>query len=184
MDDQHSHSSHGFHMAVDVKLNGDNYKVWAGSVRMILFGLDLLSHIDGTSPEVEADSSEASSDSRSSGRTRWALADRRACAIISQSLEPSVRENVFHLTVAQQIWDHLRQMFEQASTSRSFAVAQELAFSQQGDRSVRDFATFLRSLWRQQDAFTAAMSGVCVGCQAAFVRAQEGLRTFEFLMRL
>ena len=28
------------------------------------------------------------------------------------------------------------------------------------------------------------MSGVCVGCQAAFVRAQEGLRTFEFLMRL
>ena len=83
---QHSHSSHGFHTAVDVKLNGDNYKIWAGSVRLILFGLDLLSHIDGSPPETA--SSEASGDSTlasstcDSGRTRWHLDDRRACAII------------------------------------------------------------------------------------------------------
>ena len=105
MVDQHSHSPHGFHTIVDVKLNGDNYKIWAGSVRLILFGLDLLSHIDGSPPE--AASSKASGDStssaRDSGRTRWHLHDRRACAIIGQSLEPAVRQEVFHLTVAQQM---------------------------------------------------------------------------------
>ena len=74
-------------------------------------------------------------------------------------------------------------MFEQASTSRSFALAQELAFSQQGDRSVWEFATALRSLWRQQDAVTPVESSGCVTCQA-LVRAHEALRTFEFLMRL
>ena len=103
MAEQHSHSSHGFHTVVDVKLNGDNYKIWAGSVRLILFGLDLLSHIDGSPPA--AASSEASGDStpassaHDSGRSRWHLDDRRACAIIGQSLEPAVRQEVFHLTV-------------------------------------------------------------------------------------
>ena len=105
MADQHSHSPHGFHTAVDVKLNGDNYKIWAGSVRLILFVLDLLSHIDSSPPEPA--SSEASGDStssaRDSGRTRWHLDDRLACAIIGQSLEPVVRQEVFHLTVTQQI---------------------------------------------------------------------------------
>ena len=59
----HSHSSYDFHTAVDVKLNGDNYKVWAGSVCMILSGLDLLSHIDGTSPNFDTSSSVAFGDS-------------------------------------------------------------------------------------------------------------------------
>ena len=125
MADQHSHSHHGFHIAVDVKLNGDNYKIWVGSVRLILFGLNLLSHIDGSPPEVasSADSADSTSSAPITGRTRWHLDDRRACAIIGQSLEPAVRQEVFHLTVAQQMWDHLRQMFEQTSTSRSFALA-------------------------------------------------------------
>ena len=135
-------------------------------MRLILFSLDLLSHIHGCPPETT--SSEASGDSTpassacDSGRTRWHMDDRRACAIIGQSLEPAVRQEVFHLTVAQQMWDHLRQMFEQASTFRSFALAQELAFYQQSDRSVREFATSLRSLWRQQDAVTPIESAGCV----------------------
>ena len=74
-------------------------------------------------------------------------------------------------------------MFEQTSTFRNFALAQELAFSQQGDRSVREFATTLRSLWRQQDVVTPVESFGCVTCQS-LVRAREALRTFEFLMRL
>ena len=101
----HSHSSsHGFHTVVDVKLKGDKYKIWAGSVRLILFGLDLLSHIDGSPPKTA--SSETSNDStptssaRDSGSTRWHLDDRRACAILGQSLEPVVRQEVFHLTIA------------------------------------------------------------------------------------
>ena len=103
MADQHAHSPHGFHTAVDVKLNRDNYKIWAGSVRLILFGLDLLSHIDGSPPEVtsSADSADSTSSVPLTGRTRWHLDDRRACAIIDRSLEPAVRQEVFHLTVAQ-----------------------------------------------------------------------------------
>ena len=104
MADHHSHSPHGFHTAIDVKPNGDNYKIWAGSVRVILFGLNLLSHIDGSPPETA--SSEASGDTtpassaRDSGRTCWHLDDRRGCAIIGQSLELAVRQEVFNLTVA------------------------------------------------------------------------------------
>ena len=93
MADQHLHFPHGFHTAVDVKLNGDNYKIWDGSVRLILFGLDLLSHIDGSPPEVtsSADSVDSTSSAPVTGCTRWHSVDRRACAIIGQSLEPAVR---------------------------------------------------------------------------------------------
>ena len=99
---EHHHSSHGFHTAVDVKPNGDNYKIWAGSVRLILFSLDLLSHIDGSPPEVtsSADSVDSTSSVPVIGRTRWHSDDRRACAIIGQSLEPAVCQEVFHLIVS------------------------------------------------------------------------------------
>ena len=67
----HSHSSHGFHIVIDVKLNGDNYKVWAGSVRIILSGLDLLLHIDGMPPTLDSTSSVASGDSSSASSSSY-----------------------------------------------------------------------------------------------------------------
>ena len=90
---------------------------------------------------------------------------------------------IFHLTTAQAIWDHLRQMFEHSSTARRFSLARELAYAHQGDRSVRKFATYLRSIWRQQDSLSITSCDVCRGCQCSS-RGREGLRTFEFLMRL
>lgn len=44
-----STSSLNFPTPVDVKLNGSNYKEWYTTMHIILLGLELLSHVDGTS---------------------------------------------------------------------------------------------------------------------------------------
>lgn len=121
----HSHSSHEFPTIIDVKLNGDNYMIWAGSVHMIIRGLRLLSHIDSTPPpEMDYVSSVASGDSSSSAppplsvaHGLWRLDDHRTMTMNSWSLEPDVRIEVIYLETAQEIWNQLRHRFEHSSTT-------------------------------------------------------------------
>ena len=141
---------------MDVKLNGDNYKVWATAPSAMIFhSLNLLSHVNGTPPMLASASSAASDDSSSSAPHSpsttggsWHLDDNRAMVIISQSLEPDVRMEVIHLEIAQEIWDQLQHML---STLLMHNRVIDLSGS----------LPHLRSLWRQQDFLSIS---TCDGC--------------------
>ena len=92
-----SHPSHtsSFLTPVDVKLNQTNYKEWHTTVRVILYGLDLFGHVDGTTlPPAESSFLGSGDSSRStlasSDSSAWHAADHRAMAIIYQSCELDV----------------------------------------------------------------------------------------------
>lgn len=46
-----SSSSPHFKALVDVKLNGSTYREWFTTIHIILLGMGMLSHVDGTSPQ-------------------------------------------------------------------------------------------------------------------------------------
>ena len=102
---------------VDVKLNGANYKEWLTTVRVILLGLKLFGHVDGTClPPLEFFTSSpggsTSSTMASSDRSAWHAADHQAMAVICQSCELDVRMEIGHLVTAREIWEHLHHMLE------------------------------------------------------------------------
>ena len=160
---------------VDVKLNGANYEKWLTTVCMILLGLELYVHVDGTyPPPLEFSTSSpgglTSNTFVSSDRNAWHAANHRAIAVICQSCELDVRMDIGHFATAREMWEHLRHMFEQSSSAGEYAVLQDIAHVQQRERSVREYVTELRSLWRQLDSLEPPTCLTCTCCQS---RAQS-----------
>ena len=54
--------------------------------------------------------------------------------------------DIGHFATAREMWEYLRHMFEQSSSTREYAVLQDIAHVQQRERSVREYVTELRSL--------------------------------------
>ncbi|XP_039146892.1 uncharacterized protein LOC120284166 [Dioscorea cayenensis subsp. rotundata] len=156
---------------VDIKLNGFNYREWFTTVRIVLLGMDLLAHVDGTSPQP------------STPDTSWTLADRRTMTIICQSCEIDVRMEIGHLPTAHAMWEHLAHMFEHSSSARQYAILQDLTHIQQRERSVREYVTNLRSLWHQIDSLETSTCLKCTCCKTR-TQSRQIQRTFEFLMHL
>ena len=71
MDCHHSHLYSGYYTIVDMKLNGDKYTIWLGSVKLILHGLGFIRRIDGTPPpKKDSASSDVPPDSPASSASQ------------------------------------------------------------------------------------------------------------------
>ncbi|KAH7679310.1 Zinc finger CCHC-type protein, partial [Dioscorea alata] len=93
--------------------------MWFTTVRIVLLGMDLLGHVDGSSPQS------------STPDASWTLADRRTMTLTCQSCEIDVRMEIGHLSTAQAMWEHLGNMFEHSSSARQYAILQDLTHIQQ-----------------------------------------------------
>lgn len=133
-----SYSPH-FLTSMDVKLKGSNYKEWFTTVSIILLGVELLGHVDGTSSHL------------SEPEASWTLADRRAMTLICQSCEIDVRMETKHFPTAYAMWAHLHHMFKYSSSTRQFAILQDITHVQQRERFVKEYVSDLRSIWLQID---------------------------------
>ena len=113
--------------------------------------MELLRHVDDTSPPSESTTGATSSGSFSifhaqSSRSTWHTNDHCTMALISQSCEIDIRMEIGHLGTAREMWHHLRHMFEQSSEAREYAVVRDISHIHQRDHSVRGYITKMRSL--------------------------------------
>lgn len=99
---------------VNIKLNDFNYREWFTTVCIILLGMDLFSHIDGTSPQP------------STPNASLTLANHCTMTLIFQSCEIDVHMEIGHLPTTHAMWDHLVFMFEHSSSAYQYAIIQDL----------------------------------------------------------
>nr|CAD1837251.1 unnamed protein product [Ananas comosus var. bracteatus] len=111
---------------LDVKLSGSNYREWSVSVKLLLDALDLTDHINDTSPPTEEKKLK-----------EWNNADRRTRGIISTSVEIDIRMQLVSFTKAQEMWDHLKKLYEQSSHAQSYAEFQEITSAHQEFEALR-----------------------------------------------
>jgi len=87
------------------KLHGKNYKIWKTKCQMILLRNDLFGFIDGT--DVNPRSNDATVQSA------WTLRNGRAMFDILLSCNDNQIAMVQTLTIAKEIWDYLKAIYEQ-----------------------------------------------------------------------
>lgn len=151
--------------------------------------MGLVGHIDSTSfppmaspPGLSPTSTPTSSGSMIStsalaaalaARSAWFDADHRTIAQITQSIEIDIRMEVVHHATAREMREHIRRMFELSSKAREYAIVQDLSHVHQGDRSVMEYISVLRSHWRLIDSMAPSDYPTCKSCQCSVARAKE-----------
>ena len=141
-------------------------------VRVLLRGLRLWGHIDGSTTTPPSDAlDEASSPSGTifpspptSDWKKWHDDDAQIIAVLCQSVEISIRMAVCEFPTAREIWDHLRQLYLPSSQAQKYSLVQTLASAHQHDRSVEAFFAELSDLWRQLDGMSTSGCPTCVRC--------------------
>ena len=113
----------------DVVLDGTNYIPWRLTVKRILDGLRVLSHVDGTATapvapylsDVSSSSLEASDGSSSLSPTvlkafekkleKWAADDSTTKMVVCQTVTLEIRTQVAELSTAREMWEYLERCY-------------------------------------------------------------------------
>jgi len=160
---------------LDIKLSGQNYREWAYSFKMLLRGLpttdDLASHL--TDPPPNATDPEAKD---------WRFADDRIMAIMAMSVDPTIRFCLEDLTTAKEMWDFLKERYQQSSSALRYSTLKQLHHLQQQDMSVEYHAAFIK-LSSQLDSMVPKSNPACKDCVARDKYEQQN-KMFHFVMGL
>ena len=97
-------TSFGLSSVSDVKLNGQNYREWETSIRVLLMGPELDHHLDDDPPEETDDAKKAL-------RKKWNTNDRKVMSVICQNVEVPIRMDIARLLTTKEMWSHLQRRY-------------------------------------------------------------------------
>jgi len=120
---------------LDIKLNGQNYRQWAFSLKMLLRSGGLAAHLTDEPP-----------DSTDKDFKAWRLNDDRVMAIICLNIDQDIRSCLEEHKTAKEMWDHLQGRYQQSSSALRYSIRQQLHHLQQLDMSVEEYYIALTKL--------------------------------------
>ena len=97
------------------------------------------------------------------------------------SVDDSIQPDIVGLRSARQVWEYLRERYQQSSDAQFFLLQRELEMLLQEDSSVDDFFRALASLSRQLDELA---SPLCQECHKVQKADHDRLRLYDFVCRL
>jgi hypothetical protein len=106
---------------LDVKLNGQNYREWVFSLKMLLQACGCASHLTEDPPATSTDASDKAVKT-------WCLDDDRVMAAIGMNVELSIRSCLEDHSMAKEMWDHLKARYQQSSSALRYSIRQNLHY--------------------------------------------------------
>ncbi|XP_034585273.1 uncharacterized protein [Setaria viridis] len=187
---------------VKLELGGVNYGLWALVTRITLQARGLWGHITGESacppapvppPQPQANAAKEVVDAANKAfkdyqsaldaYKQWDVDDARAMLILLHSVEA----NITHLQPesAQQMWAHLKQLYQPVVDTIHYSVLQQLQTLKQNDDTVEAFFDRFMDLWCKLNSLVP-LPDVCRGCACCVKRHQHDDKhcLYEFLIRL
>ena len=151
----HSLGMGGALLASDIKLDGQNYREWSSSVRMLLRSIGLLSYVTADPPYEKTDVKEA---------IAWRSTDDRVMGILCHSAEISIRMDFIDLPSSRKMWEYLQQRYEQTSAVCRFSLLQTLHDLRQQEMSIEEYYSSFTRISRQLTSMVPLSCAGCTGC--------------------
>ena len=144
-------------MAIDIKLDGSNYREWSFSVRTAVraFGLD--DHLTDAPPDDKVDEAI---------RKAWKKADAKVMGALILNVAPSLRMSLEHHSSAKEIWQYFEKRYLQPSGALEFSLLQNLHNIQQQDMSIKDYYGVFTRITSQLASMVPKSSFGCASCVA------------------
>ncbi|XP_061337323.1 uncharacterized protein LOC133284338 [Gastrolobium bilobum] len=133
-------------------LNNKNYHTWLRAMKMALRSKNKLTFVDGTFtiPATTYPTYQA-----------WDRCNTMVLSWIHHSIEPSIAKSILWIEKAQDAWKDLQERFSQTDVFRIADLQEEIQRLHQGESSVGDFFTQLKTLWDELDNLQPLPNCVC-----------------------
>ncbi|XP_074374270.1 uncharacterized protein LOC141714664 [Apium graveolens] len=166
---------------VSVKFNGNGYNNWKRSMMLMLSAKNKLSFVNGTVvvPVPSTDEYKA-----------WERCNDLVISWILFNLDETIAHSVLFLKTARDIWKDLEDRFGYASITQIYSLEQTLSELTQGQQSVSEFYTKMKTLWDSIDDTQPLPVCVCptTACTCNLTgkihQMQQTQRVLQFLMKL
>ena len=155
-----------------VRFNGKNYLALEFQFRMFVKGKELWSHIDGKS-EAPAGGTDLA---------QWDNKDARIVSWLLGSIEPHMVNNLRCFTIAKEMWEYLRPIYNQDNNARRFQLELEIANYSQGNLSIDQFYGGFLNLWSEYSSIVHAKIPQAALSALQDVHAES--QRDQFLMKL
>jgi hypothetical protein len=155
-----------------VRFTGKNYPAWEFQFRMYVKGKGLWSHLNDVSmaPLETTDLDE------------WEAKDAKIITWILSTIDPQMINNLRSFSTAQEMWNHLKRIYDQDNAARRFQLELEIANYKQGNLSVQEYYSGFLNLWTEHSAIIHA--NVPKSSLAVVQEVYNTSRRDQFLMKL
>ncbi|XP_074318827.1 uncharacterized protein LOC141655658 [Silene latifolia] len=163
-----------------IVFNGNNYDEWARAFRLALLAKDKMGYIDGSivKPSETADDFKI-----------WRSTNALVTAWIYATIEVDLAKSISYRPEAKQVWDNIRQRFNQDNEARIYRLKSAISSCRQAPtESIMAYYGRLTSLWDELMEHDAISSCSCKVCPCDWVSLfdsrREKDRVRDFLMGL
>ncbi|XP_038698723.1 uncharacterized protein LOC119996234 [Tripterygium wilfordii] len=169
------HSDQPGLILVTQSLNQENYPLWSHAMLMALTAKNKEGFIDGTvTKPVTGSTAEVKQ------RTRCDLLVK---GWILNTVTPAIGQSVMYNDSALAVWNELKELLSTTNSVYLFHIEQEIHDCLQGNMTIGEYYTKLKSLWDKRDALCPLPP--CGGDIAKTLHQyQQTQRTIKFLMGL
>ncbi|XP_074298205.1 uncharacterized protein LOC141629030 [Silene latifolia] len=162
-----------------IKFDGENYDIWADAVKNGLDAKNKLEFIEGKIKQPVIKENGEGSLEAVAWRQCNAMIKAWLRNVIDQKLHPSI---TFSGTVSE-IWEELRERFSAGNAPRVHQLKNELNECKQGNRSVVEYYTQLKTIWDELANYSRVPKCTC-GAGAMLLKEREEEKVHQFLMGL
>ncbi|KAE8732866.1 homogentisate phytyltransferase 1 [Hibiscus syriacus] len=157
------------------KLNGNNFLQWSQSVKLFICGHGKFGYLSGTTTKPAEEDEESE---------RWEAENSMIMSWLINSIDPSVGRTYLFLPIAHDIWNAVNETYSDlGNVGQWFELKTQLWRLKQGEKTVTQYYTDLKTLWQEVDMFSD-YEWSCAKDRALFHKMVEKERVFEFLVGL
>ena len=157
------------------KLNGGNFLQWSQSVKLFVQGKGKFGYLSG---------SVAKPNEKEEGYDRWEAENSMIMSWLVNSMEPDVGRTYLFLPTANAIWTAVKETYSDlGNAGQLFEIKTQLRKAKQGEKSVTQYYTDLKTLWQEFDLF-CDYEWSCATDSAFYQKMVEKERVFDFLAGL
>ena len=166
------HSDSPGMILVSQLLNGDNYSSWSRSMSIALSVKNKLGFVDGTIVKPSGTDLLL--------LNSWVRNNNIVISWILNSVSKEISASTLFSDSAVEIWNDLRERFQQSNGPRIFQLRRELVNLRQDQHSVAVYFTKLKSLWEELCNFRPNCS--CGKCTCGGVKDLNAFQQTEYAM--
>ncbi|XP_073036794.1 uncharacterized protein [Primulina eburnea] len=157
---------------VSQSLTGDNYSSWSRAMKIALSVKNKLGFIDGTIVKP--------SEAESNLINFWTRNNNIVISWILNSVSKEISASVLFSESAVDIWEDLKERFQQSNGPRIFQLRRDLVNLRQEQQSVSVYFTKLKALWEELNNFRPVCN--CGRCNCGGVKKIDAHSQMDYVM--